>query len=78
MSVIRLYGATILNLTKVFSITKYDYQKIKFVFPLSNYYQGGSTWASDSQTYEIKFNSEHERDAEHTDIAETLKRYYQK
>lgn len=63
MSVIRIYGSTIVNLTKAISISKASSNK--FVFPISNYSSGGSAWASDVQNYNFTFDSYEKRDKEY-------------
>ena len=78
MSVIRIYGSTIINLTRALSVSKSSTDKIHFVFPISNYYSGNSSWSNDRQSYEFAFESQTERDKEHSDIADSLKKYYQK
>lgn len=77
MSLVRIYGKSVINLTKIISVEQTN-NILRFYMPLSNYFMGGFLWQSDSLTVRVKFNSIEESTSELLSIQKSLDDYLQK
>ena len=75
MSIVRQYGNTLINLTKVISV-KQTKKSISFTMPLSNWFSGGKDWLNDTQSYQVNFTNEIDAINEIELIKNTLNEYY--
>jgi len=60
MSIVRLYGNALINLTKIISIRQ-EGSNIKFILPLSNYFFGSMMCVADSQIYNLNQKKMHKK-----------------